>query len=439
MDPASPHQGIIHIYIDNSNLWIQGQKTYAEKKGLDVSFDPTWRFDAGRVKDILTKKSRLGDDEINFNVKVELYGSTPPPVDTVWEAIESHDVTVNTFARSTWTGREKQVDQRIAVDSASQAADDQHGGIRSEFMLVSGDSDLLPAVEAIVKRGFPVHIWSWENCLASVYKQQKEELIQVHFLDDYLEAIGFRETNFRINRTAINPNSVVVLDPLPKADEIEKFVSSLRIPVYRYVYQKKRADASSQDLVIIPAFAEQMEHEGLVKLFQNTQAELKTCGLIVLTFFEYCQRYSKDSSKDELAISNRFAELSNPEDEWQGGNEDVDDNDKEENNDGGFTEVNYRSEQQKKGFKRDERKSRVRCRWGIYCRAERSCKYGHTKDDEEYFKTYGHKKASKYKLCPNKDCIRGRNCPYAHNLDELLCPTCDKIGVGHKIGECITR
>jgi hypothetical protein len=36
-------------------------------------------------------------------------------------------------------------------------------------------------------------------------------------------------------------------------------------------------------------------------------------------------RDSKDSSKDELAISTRFAELPHPEDEYRGGNEDADD------------------------------------------------------------------------------------------------------------------
>ena len=106
-DPARPRQGTVHIYIDNSNLWIQGQKTYAEKKGLTVEWDPTWRFDVGRLKDILTRNSPLQDREMSFNVKVHLYGSTPPPVDTVWQAIKSHDVDVNTFARSTWTGREE--------------------------------------------------------------------------------------------------------------------------------------------------------------------------------------------------------------------------------------------------------------------------------------------------------------------------------------------
>lgn len=59
---SSRQFGHIYIYIDNSNLCIQGQKTYAEKKGLDVSWDPTWRFDVGRLRDILLGNSDLKAD-----------------------------------------------------------------------------------------------------------------------------------------------------------------------------------------------------------------------------------------------------------------------------------------------------------------------------------------------------------------------------------------
>ena len=438
-DPARPSRGTVHIYIDNSNLWIQGQKTYAEKKRQTVSWDPTWRFDAGRVKALLTRNSRLRHDEMDFNVKIYLYGSTPPPVDTVWEAIKSHDVKVNTFARSTWTGREKQVDHEMSLESVIQAVEDRHAGLQSEFIIVSGDRDLYSAVFKIVRQGFPVHVWSWKNCLARVYTSHKEELIQVHHLDDYLEEIGFRETTFRVERNTINPHSIVVLDPLPKSDEIQGFISGLRTPVYRYVCAAKRADASSQDLIIIPAFARRMEHEELTKLFQTAKSKLETCGLSVLTYFEYCQRYHRESSKDELAISNRFQELPLQEGGVQRGSEDIEDNDsKVTNNDDGFIEVNRHSEQHRTRFQKDTQRARTLCRWGKYCVKREDCKFGHTKDDEEYIKTYGPKKAKKYKLCMKSDCIRGKNCSFAHSREELLCPTCDKIGVGHEIGECIS-
>lgn len=154
--------GNIHIYIDNSNLWIQGQKTYAQKKGLKVSWDPTWRFDVGRLKDILTKNSELGADEKTYDIRVNLYGSTPPPVDTVWRAIESHNVKVSTFARSSWTGREKEVDAEIVADSVDEASEAYRDQIPSTFIMVSGDRDLLSAIRKIRdKYKFPVHVWSW--------------------------------------------------------------------------------------------------------------------------------------------------------------------------------------------------------------------------------------------------------------------------------------
>ena len=232
-EASSSEKETIHIYIDNSNLWIQGQKTYAEKKGYDVTYDPTWRFDVGRLTGVLTGKSRLQGKAKHFEVKVHLYGSTPPPVDTVWEAIESHDVEVSTFARSTWSGREKQVDMAMGVQSARQALKDKMRGIQSEFIFVSGDRDLYSAVSEIVDDGIPVHVWSWDNCLAGEYRRKQHALVHVYLLDDYLEQIGFHETIFRVERNTISPHSIVVLEPLSRADEISSFVLGLNVPVHR--------------------------------------------------------------------------------------------------------------------------------------------------------------------------------------------------------------
>jgi hypothetical protein len=34
-------ENTVHIYIDNSNLWIEGQRAYARKRKVDVESDPT--------------------------------------------------------------------------------------------------------------------------------------------------------------------------------------------------------------------------------------------------------------------------------------------------------------------------------------------------------------------------------------------------------------
>jgi len=143
---VSREYGKIRIYIDNSNLWIEGQKAYAKRERLQTSWDPVWRFDVGRLKTILTEQSGLRREERDYTVEVRLYGSTPPPADTVWKAIESRNVQVSTFARSSWTGREKEVDAEVIADSVDEAREDYPACVPSVFIIVSGDRNLHRAV-----------------------------------------------------------------------------------------------------------------------------------------------------------------------------------------------------------------------------------------------------------------------------------------------------
>ncbi|KAG7293919.1 hypothetical protein NEMBOFW57_003979 [Staphylotrichum longicolle] len=441
--------GNIYIYIDNSNLWIQGQKTYAEKKGLDVSWDPTWRFDVGRLRDILLSNSDLKADEKTFDVKVNLYGSTPPPVDTVWKAIASHDVNVNTFERSSWTKREKQVDAELIADSIDQASEAYHRQIPTVFIIVSGDRDVRSAVVRITsKYRCQVHLWSWANGLARVYTHENgdidKKLFEVHFLDDHLEKVGFHANIFRVDRAVISPHSIVVLDPLPKADKVEEFLQRLRTPVYRYEILPKRADASSQDLAIIPAFAWSMKSDVLRNLFMECKSKLEAKSLNVLSYMEYSQKYSRGTGEDNsLAISNRFDELppdeeDDDEEEERPSEPEEDDKNQESDDGDGFIEVNRGFGKQRKRLKKIEEDSRLRCHWRRYCSRGLDCKYGHTKDEEEHFRVYGSQKPKKYQYCYREDCIRGKGCFFAHDMEELFCPTCGKTGV-HEMHECPER
>ncbi|KIW05774.1 uncharacterized protein PV09_03630 [Verruconis gallopava] len=439
----APKQGVVHIYIDNSNLWIEGQKTYARKNHQSVSFDPTWRFDIGRLKDVLTRKSGPYLEGLNPEINIHLYGSTPPPVDTVWQAIKLHNVKVRTFERSSWTGREKLVDSELSLDSFEQALEDAYNKVRSEFMIVSGDKDMLSSVSRIDQRGFPVHVWSWKLSMTGAYSSDERlRNVKVHYLDDHLEEIGFCETSFRIDRNTIDPCSIVVLDPLPKADDIEQYVGSLTVPVYRYEYAQKRVCAASKDLVIIPALAQLMDPDDKTLLFKAAASALSKSGLEVITYFEYVQRFLKntDPSQFVLELSNRFEEYPRP--------EDINPQDSQRHEapgklnaagDDGYIEVKHWSEKRKKYLDQKEYKAAKRCMWGFYCEKGKYCKLGHTDAERDHFKTYGPKKVRKTKLCRINNCIKGEKCPFAHGEADLLCPTCNKTGVGHRIGGCLKK
>ena len=66
-----------YVFIDDSNLWIPGQKATA-KKLKDADTDPRFRVDLGRFMTLVAKDRHVS--------KAFLYGSKPPPNDTVWNA-----------------------------------------------------------------------------------------------------------------------------------------------------------------------------------------------------------------------------------------------------------------------------------------------------------------------------------------------------------------
>ncbi|KAL2130548.1 hypothetical protein VTI74DRAFT_6246 [Chaetomium olivicolor] len=387
------HFGKIFIHIDNSNLWIQGQRTYAELKKLDVSSDPTWRFDVGRLKQVLLSNSGLTADEKTFKDVVHLYGSTPPPVDTVWEAIASHDV-----------------DAELIAESVAQASNAYYSQVPSVFILVSGDRD---------------------NGLANVYrhpdKEVPAELFKVHILDDHLDEVTFHADTFRADR----------------------LLERLRTPVYRYEIAPQRPDTSSKNLAMIPAFAWTMEPDALRSLFMESKAKLESKGLRVLTYMEYCQKYNRGSSdNDKLIISNRFAEFvkgqsvdgdgEGDEDGGERTSEEEENGDQAEDDNDGFQEVNRGFMRQRDWFKKAESSSRMRCHWREYCSRGVGCKYGHTKKEEEHFRVYGGRKAKKFRLCDKPECITGRACFFAHSEAELFCPTCGNTGA-HAMENCPER
>ena len=438
-DPGRPGSGNVRIYIDNSNLWIQGQKTYAEKKGLREPWDPTWRFDVGRLKALLLGKSGLLPEEKEFTVKVTLYGSTPPPVDTVWRAIESHDVKVSTFERSSWTGREKEVDAEIIADSVYEACEDYHTAAGAVFIVVSGDRDIDRAIQKISQNcGFKVHVWSWKNALAGVYSQRKADRVMVHYLDDYVNDIGFHESAFRLDRSVFDAHSIVIIDALSKADEIRDFLFNLPTATYRYD-SSSQDETEGQDLIIVPAFARYMTYNQKADLFQEAQEELQAHGLQVLTYLEYSQ--GRDGDLKLVQTSNRFQELSSggvPRHDGAGANGNGGPAQSSGGEDG-FTEINTHAKKQRARQRINERKASNRCDWRLYCYNGNDCKYGHTQTEEQYFKLYGPKRARKLKLCNNRECTRGSVCLFAHGEGDLFCPTCGETGSGHDMADCPER
>ena len=105
------------LFVDNSNLWIEGKRVSAVQHGLaktvkeardnDIQ-DNGFSVDFGKLIKF------AGGDKSNLK-EAMLYGSRPPPNDTVWKIAEARGFQVTVFDRNAY-GKEKKVDAQINVD-----------------------------------------------------------------------------------------------------------------------------------------------------------------------------------------------------------------------------------------------------------------------------------------------------------------------------------
>ena len=135
-----------YVFVDHSNLWIEGQKAQSVK---DIDHDPRYRVDLGKFLSLITKDRHLS--------RAFLYGSRPPPNDSVWKAAREKNFDVKVFDRS-GSGKEKELDVAMAHDITKTLYKDRKVGVNVTFITVTGDRDLKPPIEDALETGIPVEL-----------------------------------------------------------------------------------------------------------------------------------------------------------------------------------------------------------------------------------------------------------------------------------------
>lgn len=161
------------LYLDNSNVFIEGQKVSAVRKKLakDINeatrkkiYDRTCRLDFGKLVEVTCG--------FQASVDAKLYGSRPPEHDTVWKMAKERGFKLNIFDRSHY-GKEKQVDTTIVMHMTEdilinlKPSDDR-------IVLVSGDADFIPVVKRAVEKGFHIKVAYWNHANHEIKKVASE-------------------------------------------------------------------------------------------------------------------------------------------------------------------------------------------------------------------------------------------------------------------------
>lgn len=174
------------VYVDNSNVWIEGMRVSAVARGFapgmataqtEKILDYDWKLDFGNLYAI------AGGEVIGRAV---LYGSRPPANDSLWRAAEREGFEVVVHDRNV-SNREKKIDTHIVTDVIADSYDWMEQG-RDEVRLVAGDSDYVPAVVKLQSRGIPCVVVFWEHAS----RELKEAATRFISLDEHLDGLRSR-------------------------------------------------------------------------------------------------------------------------------------------------------------------------------------------------------------------------------------------------------
>lgn len=151
------------VYVDNSSVFIEGQRVAAVENGLAFDMDDafsrrvfeySYRLDFGKLYKFVA----------NNGCKVKrpmLFGPRPPQHDSLWAAAESEGFEVVVDNRSA-ANPDKKIDTGI-VAAMCEDAFTQADKVHDTFILVAGDGDYAPAVARLVEKGFTVDVVFWEH------------------------------------------------------------------------------------------------------------------------------------------------------------------------------------------------------------------------------------------------------------------------------------
>ncbi len=177
----------LYVYVDNSNIWIEGQRIQAVRTGvapdlrtaISRKITAPWTYDFGRLYDLLCPPGEYVGRSI-------LFGSRPPDNDSVWQRVRDADFEVETFDRSTFTNKEKQVDIALSTRMMEDSFTFMKAANGDTAVLAAGDGDFLPTIRSLQARGLGVRVVSWSHAVNHQLRDTADEFVELDPYFDYL-------------------------------------------------------------------------------------------------------------------------------------------------------------------------------------------------------------------------------------------------------------
>ena len=244
------------IFVHDSNIWITAKRLQGQRKKFKTSEDHRVRIDMGKLGDVLADGRTI--------VEGTLYGSEPPYIDTVWKKIEEKKWKVEKFNRDEVSGKELVHTQLVAdvVEVALTTPEEQ----RSTIILVTGDANIVPAIEEILDNDdrWKIEIYMWKSAIARKLYQTEAKYdgrLIIKQLDDNIDHVTFTSMEFNTSdqefSTTVRDNGVVFVmesdafpNQAPTLDWVRKLEDLAKWP-FQYYWLKEEGGKKTNNLVVV--------------------------------------------------------------------------------------------------------------------------------------------------------------------------------------------
>jgi uncharacterized LabA/DUF88 family protein len=177
-----------YVFVDNSNVWIEGKYASAVRKGYVSDIvtahdrkicDNSWKLDFGKLL------SCVVDGKLEQIKEAIIIGSKPTQKDSLWKSMEKAGFHVETCQRNV-SNKEKKIDTGIVQRINKKLYRESEEG--DVFVLVLGDSDYVPTVEAIEEENRKTKVVFWDNVAGELIAAASEYMP----LEDKFDDISYK-------------------------------------------------------------------------------------------------------------------------------------------------------------------------------------------------------------------------------------------------------
>ncbi len=445
----------IYIFVDDSNIWIGAKALQSKLKRFKTVEDHRVRIDVGKLTDVLADKRPVS--------KGVLYGSEPPPVDTVWKKIKEQGWRVETDRKHKYTGKEKKVDTRLVAEVTGLAIRTPIEE-RTTIVLVSGDADMIPAIEEVLKEShWQVEVCMWKHVMSRDlhrFERDNHDRVKVNHLDDFLGKVSFTTMKFKISHKIlhlVNKGGIVFsiedrafdkggnfCKHIPTQSWLNQLESIAQWPFQYYWFDSQKYGRTHNLVVVFRRDSKVGEFDvekfiADIKLDEGKKQYCLPNTTKVQTFLDYQTQFYKKPVNPELQVIDDALEQ-------------VGIYDGEEALAGSDNETVYEADPSDnwKTCRRQPRSNRrLRQQYSDLCPFKYNCKFGtrcqsqHTDDEKAYFKGRNEGRGNpvrKVHSCRYFDqsppsCMKMKHeCEYAHGEADAWCLNC--LLSGHFTDHC---